>query len=146
MGRRDGTDRAIARLASRSHGVVTRARLLASGVTDKEIRVRLARGSLIQVHRAVYRVGHAAPSLEASYLAAVLACGDGAYLGGHASAHLLRLLGGRAPAPRVWAPVRRRVPGVVGRKFRVPFGPGETTEYRGIPTTSVARTLLDLAA
>src|SRR4051794_26261036 len=113
MGQRDGTDRAIARLASRSHGVVTRGRLLAAGVTDTEIRVRLARGSLIQVHRGVYRVGHTAPSLEATYLAAVLACGDGAYLGGHAAAHLLGLIGGRAPAPRVWAPVARSVRGVV---------------------------------
>jgi hypothetical protein len=35
MGQLGDTDRTIARLASRSHGVVTRGRLLAVGVTDK---------------------------------------------------------------------------------------------------------------
>ena len=73
-------DELIARIASRSHGVVTRQNLLGRGITLPEIRTRLARGSLIVVHRGVYRVGHRAPSLEARYLAAVLACGDTAPL------------------------------------------------------------------
>src|SRR5690349_14465141 len=103
MGQLDGTDRKIARLAKGSHGLVIRGRLLAAGITGKAIRVRLARGSLIQVHRGVYRVGHLAPSIEATYLAAVLGCGDRAYLGGHAAAHALEVRRGLPPAPRVWA-------------------------------------------
>ena len=50
-----------------------------------------------RVHRGVYRVGHRAPSVEARYLAAVLACGEGAVLSGRAAAYLWGLLKGPAP-------------------------------------------------
>jgi hypothetical protein len=63
----------LAGLASRQHGVVTRAQLLRAGVTVHEITHRLRFGALLREHRGVYRVGHRAPSLEARYLAAVLA-------------------------------------------------------------------------
>ena len=49
----------------------------------------------------MYRVGHRAPSLEARYLAATLACGEGACLSGRAAAHLYGLLKGAAPPPEV---------------------------------------------
>jgi hypothetical protein len=55
---------------------VTRRQLLAAGVSRREIGQRLATGALLQEHRGVYRVGHRAPSVEARYLAAVLACGE----------------------------------------------------------------------
>jgi len=35
------------------------------GVSPAEIKHRLAAGALIRVHRAVFRVGHCGPSLEA---------------------------------------------------------------------------------
>src|SRR4051812_1851321 len=102
----------IARLAGRAHGVVSRAELLAAGVTPEEIRRRVRKGALIRVHKGVYRVGHRAPSLEASYLAAVKACGPGAVLSGRAAAHLLGLVRGAAPAPEVSTETVRRVRGV----------------------------------
>jgi Transcriptional regulator, AbiEi antitoxin len=61
-----------------AHGVVTRAQLLRAGVTEAAIEQRLRIGALLREHRGVYRVGHRAPSLEARYLAAVWACGEGA--------------------------------------------------------------------
>src|SRR6476469_70117 len=82
----------IAALASSSHGVVTRGELLAAGVTDRELRRRVAKGALISVHRGVFRVGHAAPSVEARYMAAVKASGLGSLLAGHAAAHHLQVL------------------------------------------------------
>jgi hypothetical protein len=54
-------ERDQARLAYRSHGVVTRARLIAAGVSLDEIRQRLATGALIREYPGVYRVGHRAP-------------------------------------------------------------------------------------
>ena len=57
-------DEEIARIASRTHGVVTRKSLLGKGVSPQQIRRRLERGSLIAVHRGVYRVGHQAPTLK----------------------------------------------------------------------------------
>jgi hypothetical protein len=135
----------LARLAARAHGVVTRGELLAAGVTRDQIDGRVRKGALIVVHRGVYRVGHRAPSLEARYLAAVKACGSGAVLSGRAAAHLLGLLGGRAPDPEVTTRGERRVAGVATRRCRR-LHPTETTLWRGIPATTPARTLVDLAA
>ena len=90
-------DAGVARLASASDGVVTRAQLLAAGATAAEIRSRMRRGTLIRAHRGVYRVGHRAPSVEARYLAAVWAGGEGALLCGLAAASLLALVSGGAP-------------------------------------------------
>src|SRR4051795_9667909 len=53
--------RKLAVLAANSHGVVTGDELLAAGITQAQIRTRLANGGLIPVHRGVFRVGHAAP-------------------------------------------------------------------------------------
>jgi hypothetical protein len=84
--------------------VVTRQELLDAGVTAKRIRRRVERGSLILVHRGVYRVGHLAPSREAHYMAAVKACGDRAVLCGRAAAHLWGLIKGSLPGPTFYAP------------------------------------------
>jgi Transcriptional regulator, AbiEi antitoxin len=137
-------ERAIAWIASRNHGVATRAQLLAAGLTADQITHRVRRGLLIRVYPGVYRVGHTAWSLESSYLAAVRACGDDAVLSGLAAAHFLWLVRGKPPAPEVTVPVKRRAKGVTVR--RVELRPNERSRLRGIPVTSVARTLVDLAA
>jgi hypothetical protein len=132
----------LAELAGASHGVVTRAQLGAAGITPEEMRQRMRRGALIRVHPGVYRVGHRAPSVEATFLAAVWACGEGAVLSGRAAAHLWGLIKGPAPAPEVTTPAKRRVDGMATRRARSI----EATTHRGIPITTVPRTLIDLAA
>jgi very-short-patch-repair endonuclease len=144
-GRESTVERTIARIASRAHGVVTRQQLLTAGVSDDEIRWRLRMGSLHRQHRGVYRVGHVAPSLQARYLAAVLACGADALLSGRAAGHLLGLVKGSAPGPEVTAPTRRRVPGVRTRRSRR-IEVIERMRWSGIPVTTPAQTLVDLAA
>ena len=131
------TTAVITRLASRRHGVVTRAQLLRAGVAKHEIRHRLDTGWLLHEHRGVYRVGHRAPSLEAAYLAAALACGDGARVSGPAAAHLYGLTKGKAPSPEVSAPRKRRVEGV--RVRRAAIGPLDRATDRAIPITTVPR-------
>jgi hypothetical protein len=131
----------LAELASRNHGVVTRRELLGDGVSAKEIDRRLGIGALIAVFRGVYRVGHTAPSVDAHYLAAVRACGDGALLSGRAAGHLLGLLRGPPPPPEVTAPAKRRIEGVRTARAR-----RQGAIWRGVPVTSVAETLVDLAA
>jgi very-short-patch-repair endonuclease len=138
------TTQLIGLLAARSHGVVTRSQLVRAGITLDEIRHRVRTGALLREHRGVYRVGHRAPSLEARYVAATLACGEGACLSGRAAAHLYGLLKGAAPPPEVTAPLKRRVAGVTVRRARL--DPHDTTTYRAIPITTVPRTLTDLAA
>ena len=135
----------IARIAGAAHGVVTRTQLLSAGITLSEIKQRLRSGVLLHEYRGVYRVGHRAPSVEARYLAAVRACGPGALLSGRAAAHLLGVLKGAAAPPEVVTPTERRVAGVRTRRSRH-MDPREATTWRGVPVTTVARTLADLAA
>ena len=135
----------IAWIASRQHGVVARAQLLDAGVSSREIGRRVESGSLIRVFRGVYRVGHQAPSVESHFIAAVLACGDGAVLSGRAAAYLYGLVKRPPPRPEVTAPTERRVKGVLTRRCR-DLRPGERTKYRRIPITTVPRTLVDVAA
>jgi hypothetical protein len=132
----------LAEMAARSHGVVTRAQLLRAGITAEEIRQRMRNGSLQREHPGVYRVGHRARSVEATFLAAVWACGDSAVLSGRAAAHLWGLIKGSAPAPEVTAPAKRRAHGVVTHRARSI----ERTTHRGVPITTVPRTLVDLAS
>jgi hypothetical protein len=131
----------IARIAGRNHGVVTRRQLLAAGVTRSEIEHRVRIGALIAVYRGVYRAGHSAPGIEADYMAAVLACGDGAALVDRAAAHLLGLTKGKAPPAAVIAPRKRRL----AFARRGTLHRSELTRWRGIPVTTPACTLVDLA-
>jgi hypothetical protein len=142
MAAQNRTDQIIAKLAWPSHGVVTRRRLLAAGVSRHEITSRIARGSLIVVYPGVYRVGHRAPGVEADYMAAVLACGEGALLMEAAAAHLYRLIRGDAPAPVVRTRTERRIKGIETHRQRGRKAPG--TEWKGIPITTVPQTLIDL--
>ena len=125
--------------------MVTRLELLELGFTPRQVGQRVEQGLLTPIHRGVYRVGHLAPSLEARYLAAVKACGDRAVLFGHAAGYLWRLIKGSPPQPEVLVPSDRRVRGVRVHRARRTHVPNPVM-HRGIPVTSVPRTLVDLAA
>ena len=106
---------------------------------------RVRTGALLREYRGVYRVGHRAPSVEARYLAAVLVCGPGTVLSGRSVAHMLGLLKGRPPRAEVTTRTERRVPGVVTRRERGAEG-RDAIAWCGIPVTTVATTLVDIAA
>lgn len=137
--------RVLAELGGSSYGVVSRAELRAAGITESQIKAQLQRGSLHQLHRAVYSVGYRAASLEARYLAAVKAMGNEAVLAGRAAAELFGLLHGRPPLPEVITKGQRRPRGVVVHRASG-IRTNEVTRWRGIPITTVQRTLVDLAA
>jgi hypothetical protein len=124
-------ERVLARIAGGQHGLVARWQLLAAGLTDGEIKQRLCTGGLLRVYRGVYRVGHQAPGVEARYLGAVLACGEGALLCGRAAGYLFGALKGLAPPPEVMAPTKRRVRAVRTRRARI--DPRDATRWRRIP-------------
>jgi hypothetical protein len=138
-------EQTLARIAGAQHGLVTRAQLLDAGVSAAGIQRRVRQGTLLPELRGVYRVGHRAPSLEADYLGAVLACGECALLRGRAAGHLFGILRGPKPEPDVSVPTKRRIPGVRTRRARW-FDKRDATTFRGIPVTTVAHTLVDLAA
>ena len=114
-------------------------------LTVKEVESRVQSGVLLRQHRGVYRVGHRAPSVEATYLAAVFAAGDGAALAGRAAAYLWGLLKGGAPPPEVITTTERRIKGVRTHRSRK-LDPADVTSLNAIPITTVPRTLVELAA
>lgn len=139
-------DREQARQATRRHGLVRRDQLLQAGVTAAEIKQRLRTGALIREFQGVYRVGHRAPSVEATYMAAVLACRDDrAVLSGLPAAYLYGLVRESAPEPEVTSPREHRIPGLITRRCRS-FDARDRTNLKGIPITTVPRTLVDIAA
>jgi very-short-patch-repair endonuclease len=78
-------------------------------------------------------------------MAAVKACGPRAFLSGTAAAHHLGLLNASQPVPEVTAPTNRTVRGVRTRRSRH-IDRRDIANWRGIPVTTVPRTLVDLAA
>src|SRR3954451_14993229 len=135
--------RSAAKIAGRQHGVITIAQLVGQGFSPAQVNRWAGKGLLHREFRGVYRFGHKAPSWEARYMAAVLACGPGAVLSGLAAAHLLGAIRAKPPAPEVTAPTCRRVAGVRTRRRRLHRS--DTTIWLGISATSVPRTLADLA-
>jgi hypothetical protein len=136
----------VARIAGRQHGRVSRGQLLAAGVDRKRVDRWLDDGRLRLVHRGVYAVGHRAPSTHGDYMAAVLACGEGAALSHRAAAHLLGLLRGTPPPPEVTVPTtaERRRPGIVIHRVKALHRLDAST-LDHIAVTTVPRVLLDLA-
>ncbi|MBS1868767.1 MAG: DUF559 domain-containing protein [Actinobacteria bacterium] len=136
----------ISALAEQQYGVVARRQLLDLGVTQRAIQGRLSRGIFIPLHRDVYAYGHRQLRLEGRWLAAVLAAGDGAVLS-HRDAAALH--GMRKPPDSrkvsVSAPTHRREIAGVWLYARRQLTAEDVTNVKGIPTTSPARTLVNLA-
>ena len=138
----DPRDLAVAELARRQHGVVGRGQLAALGLTRREIERWVARRRLHRVHRGVYAVGHLALTRNGRFMAAVLACGDGAALSHFSAAVLWGILEDRGQAIHVTAEARRRVKGIVVHDSPLD---GERVRRHGIVVTTPARTIVDLA-
>ena len=138
-------ERAIARTAEGQHGVVSRGQLLSLGFSAKEIKGRIRRGHLLVLHRGVYAVGHRVLTQQGRWMAAVLACGEGAVLSHWSAAQLLGIAPRRAMRPEVSRPrTFRGQAGIVCHQMTV--AADERDLIDGIPTTSLSRTLFDLAA
>ena len=141
-------DRRIADLAARQHGVVGARQLLALGLGRGAIEHRVRAGRLHRLHRGVYAVGHPRIASKGRYMAAVLACGPDAVLSHVSAADLWELLDSSASSVHVTVPSgggRGRREAIVLHRSRG-LSEDEVTVHDGFPITSVARTLLDLAA
>ena len=152
-------DWAIAKVAASQHGVVTARQLVDAGLSWAAISKRVRAGRLHRLHQGVYAVGHQGLSWEGRWMAAVLACGDGAALSHAAAAAHWGLL--RAEE----GPVDVSVPTHAGRKRRSGIRVHRCSSLAGaplstsglekrptrlvtvrarIPVTTPARTLADL--
>jgi uncharacterized protein DUF559/putative AbiEi antitoxin of type IV toxin-antitoxin system len=138
-------DARIAALADRQHGVVARRQLVAMGVGNRAIGARRSRGILDPLHRGVYAFGHRRLSIEGRWMAAVLAAGPGAVLSHRDAAALHGMR--RAPQSRrvtVTTAADVQAPGLWVFARRT-LDPEDVAVVRGIPVSSPARTLVDLA-
>jgi predicted transcriptional regulator of viral defense system len=136
----------LATLAARQHGVVGRRQLLALGLGADAIKSRLASGRLHSIHRDAYAVGHRRLSQRGLWMAAVLGCGTGSVLSHGSAATLWGLEEARSPIDVTAPRGRQGSPRRVGiRLHRCRLEDSEWTRRDGIPVTTVARTLFDLA-
>jgi hypothetical protein len=142
-----GRDEAVAAVAGRQRGQLTRRQMLRLGIDPAVIDRWLASGRLIPRHRGVYALGHLALPPFADEMAAVLACGDRAFVSHESAA---AIWGIRCPPP----PDGHVQVLVVGRKLH--SRPGIDVHHTatidqfdgwirdGVPVTSAARTVIDL--
>lgn len=141
-------DRVILDVASRQHGVVTRAQLIEAGVSQHRIAYRLESGLLTRVYRGVFAAGPVRGP-RALEFAAVLAAGAESFVSHRAAGVVLELLPPRRAEAPVEISTRRDVriggPGI--RIVRVSRLESDEVMLRnGLPLTTPARTIFDLAA
>jgi Transcriptional regulator, AbiEi antitoxin len=132
----------IRSVAARQWGCITVAQLLGAGLTRRQVEHMARRGLLVRLHRGVYVFGALSPAPEQGLAAAVLAAGKGAVLSHTAAASHYGLIEPRGVI-EVSAPRRRRGDERMRIHERKRI---DVTRHNGIPTTTVAQTLLDLAA
>jgi hypothetical protein len=138
-------ERAIALVVGRQHGYITRAQLLALGLSRRAIQDRIQTARLIRVHAGVYAVGYVNRMPVARACAAVLACGERAALS-HGSAATLWGFNKYwdEPFEVTVAGSQRRRAGIRIHRSRVLLR-RDVTMQLGIRVTSPARTALDVA-
>jgi hypothetical protein len=126
--------------------VVSRRQLRRLGIDDDMVKRELAAARLHRVFRRTYAVGHPHRSERRRLMAAVLACGKDAFVSHRSAAALLELIDkGPAVIDVIAPPSRgRKIDGIYLHRVRPPRLE-ETGTMHGIPCTSPARTLVDLA-
>src|SRR4051794_5788160 len=78
------------RLARRQHEVLTREQLLKLGFSRRQIERRIESGRLHRIRSGIYAVGRPSLTPNGRWMAAVLACGEGAVLSHSSAAALWR--------------------------------------------------------
>jgi very-short-patch-repair endonuclease len=129
----------------RQHGLITRAQALRIGLTARQVEGRSRSGRWMRVGRGIYRTGGAPDVWEQRVMCA---CLEGRAMASHRTAAPLWRLEG-FPEHRIEVVVRRGVrfarEGVVVHES-LDLDRIEPVVLRGIPTTPLDRTILDLGA
>jgi very-short-patch-repair endonuclease len=142
----DRRGQSIARLATSQRGPIGVGQLADEGVGHSAVTRRVTGGSLHRVFRGVYLVGHEALAPFARESAALLACGELAVVSHSSAASAWRFA--REPLEvhvTVVGRRRRSRPGLRAH-YAARLDPRDLRWIDGVPLTSPARTLLDLAA
>jgi very-short-patch-repair endonuclease len=133
-------------IADRQHGVISRDQLRGLGFKYGAISHAVTTGRLHRVFHGAYAVGHRRIAERGRLMSATLACGKGAVISHRSAGGLLGLLDdGPAVIDVIAPPSRGRgIDGIYLHRVRPPRLE-ETGTFDGIPCTSPARTLVDLA-
>jgi hypothetical protein len=132
--------------ANRQFGVIARGQLRGHGVSDSAIKHAISTGRLHFVFRGVFALGRAPVERRGRLFAATLACGEGAVVSHRTAAASMGLLDRAPVAIDVIAPAGRGrgIDGIRRHGVRRPT-PREVGTFAGVPCTSPARTLVDVA-
>ena len=141
-------DRTLARTASKKHALVPVTDTAAAGLTTAEVEYRRRLGRLDRVRRGVWRMPGIPPTWEQFALAACLAAGPSAVLSHGTAGWIYRcahftwpdLLDITVP----W-PLNPRLTGVKAHRVST-LDPRDMTVVSGLPVTTVARTVIDIAS
>jgi hypothetical protein len=136
----------VSDLAANQHGVVARRQLLDIGLTSEQVQYGRETGWLHSIFPGVYAVGHTRISGNGRWMAAVLAGGRIAFLSHRTAAAVHGMLRSSSPTAHVTVPAtgRRKRRGILLHESADVAA--HATRINGLPVTTVARTLLDLAA
>lgn len=146
MGRlQPARDRRAITIAARQRRLITLEQLLMCGFTAGAVQGRVRRGRLFRLHSGVYSLVPPPFDHRQRWLAAVLACGPGALLFGLPAAMLLGMAPETGAMPQICVPSDRgrRRSGIVVRRRRI--AACDRSARAGIPCTSAARTIFDVA-
>lgn len=140
-GRSDGARR-LAALATRQHGVVSLRQLADCGLNRFAIGRLHRAGRLHAIHPRVYAVGHRHLDLRGRLTAAILFAGDGSALSHTTAASHWSLI--EVEPKLIHLSTEREVASVRGIRVHHPRRL-LVTDHSGLPVTTVARTLVDIA-
>lgn len=142
----DQLDKAIAEIAARSHGLFGRIHLDLLDVSREALAHRVTNGRWLPVLDGVYRIAGAPGSWESDLLAACWAGGTRACASHRSAAELFGLPGGCRDVVEITCPrwKRARHHGLLVHETLTELDV-DVVVVRGVPCTSVERTLFDLA-
>jgi hypothetical protein len=141
----DPVEAAVRELARRQSGNFSRQQLLAQGLGAEAIKARLRNGSFVTRYHGVYCQAPARQDAQARIAAAVLAGGPTAAASHATAAYLWGLLPRYEPPPEIALTSGDRRPRHILTHRCPSLQPRDVTHQRGVPTTTRARTILDLA-
>ena len=132
-------------LARKQHGVVTRGQLETLGLSPDQVDRRIAALGLTVVHRGVLALGTGDLTIEGKWKAATLRVGSDSFISHFAAAGGLGIHPWSGGIIDVTVPRRVSTPAGI-RIHRAAIPADERWSIKGIPLTSPARTILDLAS
>lgn len=133
-------------MAERQKGQVTHRQLIDLGVPRTSIEHSLRRGRIYRTFTAVYAVGHRALPPLWREMGAVLACGDGTFVSRHCAGAVWKVRPPASAEVEVTVPYGRSARRAGIRIHRAKgIDPRDLTEHDGVPITTPAFTLLEVA-